>query len=84
MARRRLRQRKHDPKEKQIERAGASAPAFFQEGFMIQVPTHRLFGTKAAAEYLGIHEQTLRKLTDEGVILSRRLGNRRVYRLEDL
>jgi excisionase family DNA binding protein len=51
---------------------------------LIQIPNQRLFGTKAAARYVGMHEQTLRKLTDEGVISSRRLGCRRVYLLEDL
>jgi excisionase family DNA binding protein len=49
-----------------------------------KIPCQRLFGTKAAAHYLGIHEQTLRKLTDEGLIQSRRLGSRRVYLLDDL
>ena len=50
----------------------------------IKIPNQRLFGTKAAARYLGLHEQTLRKLTDEGLIQSRRLGCRRVYLLDDL
>ena len=51
---------------------------------LIQVPNQRLFGTKAAARYLGIHEQTLRKLTDLGEITAHRMGHRRAYRLEDL
>ncbi|MDA2934800.1 helix-turn-helix domain-containing protein [Acidobacteria bacterium AH-259-D05] len=51
---------------------------------LIQIPNQRLFGTKAAAQYLGIHEQTLRKLTDLGDLPARRMGRRRVYRLEDL
>lgn len=51
---------------------------------LIQVPNQRLFGTKAAARYLGIHEQTLRKLTDLGELPARKLGHRRVYTLEDL
>ena len=51
---------------------------------LIQVPNQRLFGTKAAARYLGIHEQTLRKLTDLGELPALRMGSRRVYRLEDL
>ena len=51
---------------------------------LIQLPNQRLFGTKAAARYLGVHEQTLRKLTAEGVLPSRRLRSRRVYVLEDL
>jgi excisionase family DNA binding protein len=51
---------------------------------LTQIPNQRLFGTKAAARYLGLHEQTLRKLTDEGLIASHRLGFRRVYLLDDL
>jgi excisionase family DNA binding protein len=51
---------------------------------MTQIPSQRLFGTKAAARYLGLHEQTLRKLTAEGLVPSRRLGCRRVYLLDDL
>ena len=51
---------------------------------LIQIPNQRLFGTKAAARYLGLHEQTLRKLTAEGLLPSRRLGCRRVYLLDDL
>ena len=51
---------------------------------LIQVPNQRLFGTKAAARYLGIHEQTLRKLTELGELAALRMGHRRVYRLEDL
>ncbi len=51
---------------------------------LIQVPNQRLFGTKAAARYLGIHEQTLRKLTDLGELPALRMGSRRVYCLEDL
>jgi excisionase family DNA binding protein len=51
---------------------------------LIQVPNQRLFGTKAAARYLGIHEQTLRKLTDTGELEARKMGTRRVYDLEAL
>ncbi len=51
---------------------------------LIQVPNQRLFSTKAAAQYLGIHEQTLRKYSDLGRISPRRLENRRVFTLEDL
>ncbi len=51
---------------------------------LIQVPNQRLFKTKAAAQYLGVHEQTLRKLTDLGEIKAKKLGERRVYTLEDL
>ncbi len=51
---------------------------------LIQVPNQRLFGIKAAARYLDLHAQTLRKLTDLGEIQARRLGERRVYTLEEL
>ncbi len=51
---------------------------------VIQVPNQRLFSTKAAARYLGIHEQTLRKYADLGRILARRLEKRRVFTLEEL
>ena len=51
---------------------------------LIQVPNQRLFGMKAASRYLGLHEQTLRKLTDLGEIKARRMVSRRVYALEDL
>ena len=51
---------------------------------LIQIPNQRLFSARAAAQYLGIHEQTLRKLTDAGEIRTRRSGDRRVYRLDDL
>src|SRR5207253_9023516 len=43
---------------------------------LIQVPNQRLFGTKAAARYLGLHEQTLRKLTDLGELAARKMGSR--------
>ncbi len=51
---------------------------------LIQVPNQRLFGIKAAARYLDMHAQTLRKLTDLGEIKARKLGERRVYTLEEL
>ncbi len=51
---------------------------------LIRVPNQRLFGIKAAARYLDMHPQTLRKLTDLGEIQARRLGERRVYTLEEL
>ena len=51
---------------------------------LIQVPNQRLFGVRVAARYLGIHEQTLRKLTDLGEVRARKVGDRRVYTLEDL
>jgi len=51
---------------------------------LIRVPNQRLFGIKAAARYLDMHAQTLRKLTDLGEIRARKLGERRVYTLEEL
>ncbi len=51
---------------------------------LIQVPNQRLFGTKAAAQYLGIHPDTLRKYADLGQITARRIKSRRVFTLEDL
>ena len=51
---------------------------------LIQIPNQRLFGIKAASRYLGLHAQTLRKLTDLGEIKARKLGERRVYPLEEL
>jgi excisionase family DNA binding protein len=51
---------------------------------IIPVPSRRLFKTKDAAQYLGICEDTLRKYADLGLIKVRRLGNQRVFALEDL
>jgi excisionase family DNA binding protein len=49
-----------------------------------QVPAQRAFPTNDAARYLGMHPQTLRKLTDLGDIPCRRVGKHRVFLLEDL
>jgi len=51
---------------------------------LIQVSNQRLFSTKAAAKYLGVHHQTLRKYADLGMLKVKRLENRRVFTLEDL
>ena len=51
---------------------------------LIQVPNQRLFSVKSAARYLGLHEQTLRKFSDLGLLEARRLGSRRVFTLEEL
>ena len=51
---------------------------------MIQVPNRRLFGPKAAAKYLGVCEDTLKKMTDLQQIRAFNMNGRRVYRLEDL
>ena len=50
----------------------------------IQVPNQRLFNTGDAAQYLGVHPDTLRTYDDEGRLKARRLVNRRVFTLEDL
>ncbi len=51
---------------------------------LIQIPNQRLFGTKAAALYLGVHPDTVRKYADLGWIRARKLERRRVFTLEDL
>jgi len=51
---------------------------------LLQVPSQRLFSTKAAAQYLGVHPDTLRKYADLGWIRPRKLERRRVFALEDL
>ncbi len=51
---------------------------------LAQVPNQRLFGPKAAAKYLGICEDTLKKITDLEQIRAFSLNGRRAYRLEDL
>ena len=51
---------------------------------LIQVPNQRLFGIRAAAQYLGIDPDTLKEDTDKGLIVARDYHGRRCYRLEDL
>ena len=51
---------------------------------LIQVPNQRLFGPAAAARYLGIDVDTLKKLTDQGKLAAYEFLGRRNYRLEDL
>ena len=51
---------------------------------LVQVPNQRLFKTKEAAKYLGIHPDTLRTYADLGQITPRRINTRRVFTLEDL
>jgi excisionase family DNA binding protein len=51
---------------------------------IIQIPSQRAFSIAAAAQYLGLHPQTVRELTDLGRIPARRMGKRRVYLLEEL
>jgi len=52
---------------------------------LIQVPSQRGFGVKAAAKYLGVCDDTLRKYADLGHIpVYRSLSGHRVFKLEDL
>ena len=51
---------------------------------LTKVPNQRLFGPKAAAKYLGVCEDTLKKMTDLKQIRAFDLNGRRAYRLEDL
>ncbi len=51
---------------------------------LMQIPSQRVFGPKAAALYLGVHVQTLKKMTDEGQIEAEWMRNRKVYLLEEL
>ncbi len=51
---------------------------------LIQVPNQRLFSAKAAAQYLGICQDTLRTYADLGQIRVKCLGKRRVFTLEAL
>ena len=51
---------------------------------LLQIPNQRLFGIKAAAQYLGISDESLRNYADLGLIPTQRLYNRRVFKLEDL
>ena len=49
-----------------------------------QVPNQRLFSTKSAAQYLGVHPDSIRKYANFGLVQARRLGRRRAFTLEDL
>ena len=51
---------------------------------LIQVPNQRLFGPAAAARYLGISDDTLKKYTDLRQLTAYNFNGRRAYRLEDL
>jgi excisionase family DNA binding protein len=49
------------------------------------VPTRRLFTVSAAAQYLGISDDTLRKYADLGLIpVHRFINGHRAFKLEDL
>jgi len=52
---------------------------------LIKVPSRRLFGVSAAAKYLGISDDTLRKYADLGEIPAYRFINgHRTFKVEDL
>jgi excisionase family DNA binding protein len=52
---------------------------------VISIPTQRLFGVSAAAQYLGVSDDTLRKYADLGDIPAYRFINgHRAFKLEDL
>ena len=51
---------------------------------LIQVPNQRLFGVKAAAKYLGISDDTLRKYADLGQLPAYRFNGHRTFKVEDL
>lgn len=48
------------------------------------VPKQRLFSTRAAALYLGMSRDQVRKLADLGELPARRLGGNRKFILDDL
>jgi hypothetical protein len=51
---------------------------------LIQIPNQRLFKVKAAARYLGISEDSLKKYTDLGQVKAFDFNGCRVYKLEEL
>jgi hypothetical protein len=51
---------------------------------LVQVRTQRLFGPKGTAQYLGIREDKLKKITDPGQLRAFNMNGRRAYRVEDL
>ena len=51
---------------------------------IVETRKQRLFGPKAAARYLGICEDTLKKMSDLGHVRAFNMNGRRAYRLEDL
>jgi Helix-turn-helix domain len=51
---------------------------------LAEIRNQRLFGPKAAARYLGICEDTLKKISDLGQLRAFNMNGRRAYRLEDL
>lgn len=51
---------------------------------LVEIRKQRLFGPKAAARYLGVCEDTLKKISDLGQLRAFNMNGRRAYRLEDL
>ena len=67
-------------------RAAGAERSSMVHGIQVQpVPSQRLFSVSAAARYLGISDDTLRKYADLGKIPAYRFINgNRVFKLEDL
>ena len=51
---------------------------------LVGIWNQRLFGPKSAARYLGICEDTLKKISDLGQLRAFNMNGRRAYRPEDL
>ena len=65
--------------------AGLRGPIISKPIPQFQVPNQRLFGVSAAARYLDISDDTLRKYADLGEIpVYRFINGHRVFKLEDL
>ena len=60
---------------------GESGPIVGRPIALIQVPNQRAFRSRAAAQYLGINDDTLHKYTRDGLIPARQLNGHRVYLL---
>ncbi len=71
-------------RQKSKERPDAETPPAGALAQIVSIPVQRVFPPRQAAQYLGVHPQTLKKLTDEGKLPARWMGNRRAYTLEEL
>ncbi len=71
-------------RKKNIERPDAETPSAGALAQIVSIPVQRVFPPRQAAQYLGVHPQTLKKLTDEGKLPARWMRNRRAYLLEEL
>jgi excisionase family DNA binding protein len=66
-----------------VERSPA-LPTNQETAILVRIPKRRMFSARGAAQYLGIHESTLRRITEGGDLRAKRLGHRWLYSLEDL